>query len=316
MHGGRMGVRGRSALFSLLLCGALGTGMGGCRGDSLIFDQPRLAPGTRCFDVTLQSAILGHRQRVRFIVPATIPANRQLPVLYLLHGAASSYRDWSDKTDIAALATHGFVLVMPETDEAFAVNEASPHRHYEDFLIEEVMPAVAHAVPEAAQDRAHTAIVGISRGGLGAAVLGLRHPDRFAYVADLSAVTGLASGRFSWRHPLSSVTSRLRWGPRHSPTRLANNPLILLRAADPSHLPYFLVTVGAEDTLRSADQRWAQALSGRGVQTRFQLVPGGHNWGVWAAEVPLLSEDLRNQIPGAFDDPPAPGVQQTQAGAR
>ena len=281
----------------------------------LVADHPRVAPGTRWFDITLHSAVLGRDQRIRFIVPTEVPAGAKLPVVYLLHGAGSSYRDWTDKTAIASLAAHGFILVSPETDEAFALNEINPHRHYEDFFIEDVMPAVAHELPYAAQDRARTAIVGISRGGLGATVLALHHPERFGYVAALSAVTGFGPGRFSWRHPLLTSLNQLRWGPPRSPTRLENSPFRLLRAADPAQLPYFFITVGAQDRLLPEDLKLSRALANRGVPNDFSVVPGEHHWSVWAAEVPLLSDNLRSHIPGAFD-PSLPISMQTTAKAR
>ena len=257
----------------------------------------------------MHSSVLGRDKRLRYIVPTDVPAGAHLPVVYLLHGAGSSYRDWSNCTEISSLAAQGFVLVMPETDEAFALNELSPHRHYEDYFLQDVMPAVGRELPYAAQDRAHTAIVGISRGGLGATVLALHHPDRFGYVAALSAITSFGAGRFTWKHPFLSALNQLRWGPAHSPTRLADNPFRLLHAADPSQLPYFFLTVGAEDRLLPEDVRFGQALARQGVPHDIRIVPGEHHWSVWAAEVPMLSDNLRAHLPATA---PAVGPAPTQ----
>ena len=77
-------------------------------------DHPRLTPNVRMQDVTFHSASLQCDMPYRIILPASIAVNQKLPVVYLLHGGGGGYRDWSNYSDVARFAEHGFILVMPE----------------------------------------------------------------------------------------------------------------------------------------------------------------------------------------------------------
>src|SRR5262249_41194879 len=64
------------------------------------------------------------------------------------------------------------------------------HGPVEDHLLFEVLPFVASRYSIRPEREAH-ALLGISAGGLGAASLALRHPDRFGAVATIAAPLNL-----------------------------------------------------------------------------------------------------------------------------
>ena len=152
-------------------------------------DRPRLIPAARLIDIEIDSAILSRKIPVRLIVPAAPAPNA--PVVYLLHGAGASFREWSNHSDIATLAASNVILVMPDSADSYYINDARGFR-YEDFFFKELVPRIHQQLPYASRDRSRTAIVGISRGGYGAAVYGFHHPEFFSFVGALSGAFDLA----------------------------------------------------------------------------------------------------------------------------
>jgi putative tributyrin esterase len=229
---------------------------------------------------------------LRIIVPAVMPSH-SLPVVYLLHGAGQDYRDWSNHSEIAAFSAHGIILVMPDEPNAYYINEVSGStRHYEDYFVEDVIPEVHRLIPNAANDRAHNAIVGISRGGYGAAVIALRHPQLFSFVGDLSGAVDFPERSFRWQAPVASFNNRQVFGAPHSAANKANDPFVLIHQVSQDSAPYFFIICGKEDPLFEPNQRFAAALQHQGLQHEFHALPGGHNWNTWSEALPMLETSL------------------------
>jgi S-formylglutathione hydrolase FrmB len=63
--------------------------------------------------------------------------------MYLLHGGGGGYRDWSNYSDVAQFAEHGFILVMPEGNSSYYVNAAErPQDRYEDYITKDLIADV------------------------------------------------------------------------------------------------------------------------------------------------------------------------------
>jgi putative tributyrin esterase len=252
-------------------------------------DQPRLTPAVGLIDIEIDSTILQRKIPVRLIVPpASAP---DAPVVYLLHGAGGSYREWSNHSDIAALATHNVILVMPDSADSYYINDARGFR-YEDFFFKELIPRIHQQLPYATRERSRTAVVGISRGGYGAAVYGLHHPELFSFVGGLSSAFNLAERPFRWRAPLESHEYRSIFGPPGSPTRTANDPFLLVESHHPSIAPFFYLTCGDHEVLEPTNQNFALILRLHFYAYSFQRLHGDHNWSQWAPEIPALQTAL------------------------
>jgi len=137
-------------------------------------------------DVTFHSASLQRDMPYRVILPANIPPNQKLAVVYLLHGGDGGFRDWSNDSDVARFAEQGLILVMPEGASSYYVNAATrPQDRYEDYITQDLITDAESRFP-IATGRANRAIVGVSMGGFGAVVLPLKHPDLVAFSAGIS----------------------------------------------------------------------------------------------------------------------------------
>ncbi len=260
-------------------------------------DVPRLNADVRMFDSTIHSTILGRDMPIRIMVPASVPAGAHLPVVYLLHGAGATYQAWSNYTDVATLAAHGMVLVMPEAKGGFYINDRrGKHYRFEDYFMQEVIPATHRLVPYAASDRAHTAIVGISRGGYGALVLAFKHPEIFSVVAGLAAAVDLPTRPFIKEEFRESLETLWSVGSAGSPTLRGNDPYSLARTISPQNAPFVLLMCGKDDDLIDSIRELERTLAQSKLPYRFMVVPGNHNWLTWNSELPVVEATLQKQF--------------------
>jgi len=255
-------------------------------------ERVRIAPGVIMQDRRFYSPALGREMPYRVFLPERIAEGVRLPVVYLLHGRGPDYRDWSVNSDVSRYATAGgaaaggLILVMPEGRDSFYVNSAGrlPDR-YEDYLVHDLAADVEQSFP-ARGDRAGKAIVGMSMGGFGAIVQGLRHPESYAFAGGLSAAVDVPQRRFRfWRWGQGWLFRQI-FGPMGSAERAERDPFVLVERVDPKKAPYIYLTAGENEPLLEPDRRFAEALRGRGFASEFHSLPGGHDWGEWQRQLP------------------------------
>lgn len=212
------------------------------------------------------------------------------PVLYFLHGLFENDRSWTDHggrqiwADLMASHKIGkFIVVLPDGGETFYINSFDDSVKYEDFFIQELVPAIDHRYRTIAR-REDRGISGVSMGGYGALHLGMRHPDVFGAASAQSAALIAAIP-----HPLPTEG---RWGfyarvlqqPFGSPLNEAyfnaNNPLTL--AQHPEKFPRLKLYFDCGDQDRYGFDAGAklldQILTAKGFPHQFALRPGNHGW--------------------------------------
>jgi enterochelin esterase-like enzyme len=133
---------------------------------------------------------------------------------------------------------------------------------FENDLLKDVIPYVeSHYAVRA--DRDDRAIAGLSMGGGQALAIGLRHPDKFAWVA------GFSSALFGGQADL--VT-----GP----------------GAAEKKLRLLWVSCGDTDRLMDASKSFHQTLEKKQVPHVWHVDSGGHTWPVWKNDLYLLAQRL------------------------
>jgi S-formylglutathione hydrolase FrmB len=259
-----------------------------------IVDRPRLASGVEMRDVTFYSQSLQRNVQYRVLMPRN--AKQKLPVVYLLHGGGGTFRDWSNYSNVSQFAVIGLLLVMPEGDYSYYTNAAlRPHDRYEDYIIHDLPADVESRFP-ARGDRNSKAIVGVSMGGFGAVNLALHHPDKFAFVGALSAAIDVPRRPFTWRRLDQSRRFREMFGPDGSESRRNNDPFVLVRSADPGTAPYFYLSCGKQEGLLEPNREFVALLSRLNVTHEFHIVPGGHDWNQWNAQLRGLFDSLTRHL--------------------
>lgn len=258
-------------------------------------DHPRLTANVTLRDVTFHSAALNRDMQYRVIAPSAAPAQR-LPVVYLLHGGGGGFRDWSNYSDVARYAETGLILVMPEGASSYYTNAVDPPQdRYEDYIVQDVIADVESKFP-AATGRANRAIAGVSMGGFGAIKIALRHPELFTFVGGISPAIDVPRRAFALRRFHQSRHYESIFGPSGSQTRRDNDPMILVRSANPQTVPYFFLTCGEQEGLLPANREFAGLLDRGHFRFEFHTVHGGHDWNQWNGWLPGLFRSLAEHL--------------------
>src|SRR5690606_10651412 len=214
-------------------------------------------------------------------------SDRRYPVVYLLHGYGGNYREW-ERIGVAEQARDlAVILVMPEGDRSFWVNaHESPEARWEDWIVKEVVPHVDRTF-RTIPHREGRAISGLSMGGYGAMILGLRHPDLFASIASHSGALNVPAGSFG-----GEIGQRLEriFGPAGSESRSTYDPLAVLEKLAAEKRPHLYIDCGSSDFLLEANRAFVRELARRRIDYEYREVPGGHDFAYWKRNVRVSLE--------------------------
>jgi enterochelin esterase-like enzyme len=242
-----------------------------------ILEVPGKTPQLTEFQDVPHGAVHVHRYRsraldgrVRRLHVYTPPdyerrAGVKYPVLYLIHGSGDTDGCWTElgrahyilDNLIAQKKAQPMIVVMPDAHALPPLPGAGPGRGLENIeafqrdLLEEMLPLVEarYRVKPGGSARA---IAGLSLGGSEALAVGLRHPDKFGWVASFSS---------------------------------AGNPEALQPAlADPKPLKklrWVWLSCGKEDGAFQRMADLASTLEQKGLKPIWFPTDGGHAWPVW-----------------------------------
>ena len=199
----------------------------------------------------------------------------QFPVVYLLHGASGSYRDWPTKANLDAVATdYGLIIVCPDGQDSWYVDSpVDPRMQYETFISRELVEYIdshyrTYPTPYM------RAIAGLSMGGHGALWLAWRHPDTFNSCGSMSGGVDITKFPGNWK-----IKDRLG-KYEDNPQLWASHAVINLV---PSLQPGQHITIddGYDDIFYQVNLALHQALMERKIPHDFTIRPGKHTWDYW-----------------------------------
>src|SRR5215217_6781303 len=136
---------------------------------------------------TVRSNILNRLVKYTIYLPFDYETSqRSYPVVYLLHGYTDDHTGWLQFGEINRYADKAIaegtippmIIVMPNGDSSFYINSYDGKEKYEDFFIKEFMPSI---------EKKYRGVAGLSMGGYGSLIYGLKYPDLFAAAVPLSA---------------------------------------------------------------------------------------------------------------------------------
>jgi S-formylglutathione hydrolase FrmB len=269
----------------------------------------------RLRQLTLTTPALQGTTEVRVLLPrGYATAKRRYPVLYLLHGASGSDRDWTEQGQAETIAAgRQLIVVMPDGGSSgwyadwFNDGHGGPPK-WETYHVRELIPWIdGHYRTRA--DRDGRAIAGLSMGGFGAMSYAARHPDEFVAAASFSGGVDIDSvlGDIVVPAPVFGLRAaqEVRW-QGHNPTTLAGNlrPLHLtIRTGNGLPGGPF----GGGDPIEVGAHVMSQDLHAALARDHIPHLwddygAGGHTWPYW-------QRDLRETLPGlmtTFRHPPTP----------
>ncbi len=271
----------------------------------------------RVRDETVESSALGKTMKYRVLLPSGYGATlRRYPVLYLLHGLAGDYTDWTTRTNLADYTRPlGLIVVMPDGGNQWYTNADDGSARYEDWLAAD-LPADVVKKFRTINSRYGRSIAGLSMGGYGALRIGMKRPDVYAAMwamapcclnqgspnaeraAQLEAVKTPEQARNGDRGVLVGFASAAAWSPNPDnpplfldlPTKNgavvpeviarygANSPLAMVSQYAPNLRKYkaMVVDVGKDDTLLASIRQFDARLKQLHVPHEFSVRDGDH----------------------------------------
>ena len=209
---------------------------------------------------------------VAVLLPADYDSTTlRYPVLYLLHGGTQNHTAFPARSWFARDASaRRMIVVMPHLQPFLFAARGDDPAPVEDFLGRE-LPAYIDSHYRTVNDRRARAIAGISMGGYGATLLGVKRPDMFGAVGAISAA--LSTG--------------------NRPRDVGAHVAVLA----PDTAPYFYIACGAGDPVITASRSLSTQLNERRIRSELKEVPGGHGWEVWDPQVRAFF-DVLAKLPG------------------
>jgi S-formylglutathione hydrolase FrmB len=204
------------------------------------------------------------------------------PVLYLLHGYSDNHTVWCRRTALERyVLKQPRIVVMPDGEHSFYCNDDRPGGlPWEEYMLRDVVGFVDRLLPTLPA-RAGRALAGLSMGGYGAMMLGLRHPEMFCAVSSHSSSFGFAHKPLQTNHPgIDAHSEFLRSrGDEYDCFALA------AKVADDPRRPAIRFDCGADDFLLDTNRAFHAHLEGLSLPHDYAEFPGNHNWAYWDEHV-------------------------------
>lgn len=228
----------------------------------------------------------------------------ELPVLYLLHGSSDDSTIWMRRTSIDRYcAGRRLAVVIPEGAKSFFVDQTYGYRYF-TYLTQE-LPEIMHRFFHISTAREDMSISGLSMGGYGCMLAGLRCPERYAKVASQSGPLDL------YRFSLFPVFQRYCADAAYAEELKCSDPSMaammyeltlcfgtyeqwesspwnlmrLLDQCDPRALPELRLFITTEDMLYETNQSFRAKLDALAVPYQYEEEAGIHEWSVWDREI-------------------------------
>lgn len=210
--------------------------------------------------------------------------------LYFLHGYTENSSNLVQIINLQRMSTqYGIAIVVPDGENSFYVNKPERNSNYENMVAEELVSMTRKLLP-LSDKYEDTWIGGISMGGFGALMLGMRHSDTFSKIVTLSPACQLYGTIGGIQFPDAMLTdvfgSRENYFANYDPCSL-----ILKRHEEGGHMPELFMRCGTDDVLVYPICRgMIEKLQEAEVPINYGESAGMHNAEYWN---PILPEAMR-----------------------
>ena len=265
---------------------------------------------------SLPSKILARRVPYCVLLPPAYDsdATRKFPILYFFHGLGDDEQmfvhtgGFNLVEDLWERKELGdFLIATPAAGATFYINSNDGKVRYEDFLIQEFLPAMEKKF-RARAGRANRAVAGVSMGGYGALHLAFRHPELFSSVSAHSAalidkLPSFLGGGVAQNSPRARAFGGTFGNPPNAAFWERNSPIAIARTASLAGMKIYF-DCGDQDDFGFEDGAAAldHGLTSRKIPHEFHLYPGRHDWQYFATHLPAslqFHSRLFNERPSA-----------------
>ncbi len=252
---------------------------------------------SQVFDTRMvKSGILAKEMKFAVYLPDGYAfSERAYPVLYLLHGYSDDQTGWVQYGEVQRIADQAIaegraapmIIVMPDAETTWYMNDPKERYRFEDFFFSELIPHIERTY-RCRTKKEYRAVAGLSMGGLGAFMYALRHPDLFASSCSLS---GALWGR-------ESMVTRMKLNDAGEPEEKVNAyldrycPVTLVERfpEEQKKAVRFYIDCGDDDFLAADNARMHILLLEKKIPHEYRTRDGGHAWEYWRAALPSVLE--------------------------
>jgi enterochelin esterase-like enzyme len=249
---------------------------------------------SRVEEKTIHSSILGADRQYTVYLPAGYDANadKNYPVLYLLHGMNGTNKDWVGRGHLkevmdqlrAAGEVCDMIVITPNAGGP--INDGYWNGYfdmdgwaYERFFYEEFLPTV-EKLYRIKGDKAHRAIAGLSMGGGGSTAYAQRHADMFCACYAMSAFmhydmpegTAPKGEKDKMWHMVNAAS-------KYSCVKYVEQADE--QTKDALRTVVWYVDCGDDDYLFDCNIAFINAMRKAKIPYQFRVRDGAHNWEYW-----------------------------------
>ncbi|WP_296877269.1 alpha/beta hydrolase-fold protein [Thomasclavelia sp.] len=211
---------------------------------------------------------------------------KKYKTLYLLHGIFGNDLDWVNGTRILRWAQdQDLAVIMPSGENKFYVDNENSHEYFSRFIGEELVEITRQMFPLSNQ-KEDTFIAGLSMGGYGALVNGLKYYQTFGYIAILSAALSIET------YPKATDGKEVRYHMKRSYLESVFGNLDKLEGSDkdykalalkiePKQMPKIYMACGIDDFLIENNHKFRDFLIDHNIDVTYEEGPGAHEWDFW-----------------------------------
>jgi len=217
-------------------------------------------------------------------------ADKPFKTLYLLHGIFGNYTDWLNGTRVQRWAEeNNLVVIMPSGENKFYVDMPNGE-NYSEFIGKELVEVTRKLFPLSTK-REDTYIAGLSMGGYGALINGLKYNQTFSYIAALSSGliidNVLKAGNDGMLFTHSKAYYESIFGDLNQLVGSDKDYRALIKKLVDSNkeIPTIYMACGTEDFLLEQNREYYQYLLDLGVDVEYKEAPGGHDWDFWDTSI-------------------------------
>ncbi|GLB50489.1 alpha/beta hydrolase [Neptunitalea lumnitzerae] len=221
---------------------------------------------------------------------------KRYPVIYLLHGLGGKPLDWDTHGDLNNQVTKAIidsiipetVIVLPDGEATYYMNNIHKEYEYEDFFFKEFLPFI-EATYNCGGAKEQRGVAGLSMGGFGTLLYALHHPDMFVAGSALSPAVrtdeemlALTDKGFAIRYKTafgSPQTPKDRINPFYN-----NNSIIYLvkhlKEEDKGQVKLY-IDIGDDDYLYKGNSTLHIVMKDLDIPHEYRVRNGGHAWEYW-----------------------------------
>ena len=252
--------------------------------------------------LTIESKILKKKVNYSIYLPAGYQENsRSYPVLYLLHGYTDNETGWTSFGEVQSIAdatiasgeATPMIIAMPDAGVDWYVNSYDGKTLYEDFFIKEFITHIESTFRARGKSE-FRAVAGLSMGGHGTLVYALKHPDKFAAAAPLSAAVWtkeeiIKTPVDQWNNYFGFIYGPDLEGEARITSHVRqNNGLFMVEDGDTEKIKKvkFFIDCGDDDFLIKGNMALHAAMIDKKIPHEFRVRDGAHTWDYWRTSLP------------------------------